>query len=51
MTDNRAENATTEETAPVSKKIAVAVDLGDVVTLTEGQGGGSAEDKRRAYNC
>ncbi|MEU6314652.1 albusnodin family lasso peptide [Streptomyces sp. NPDC047014] len=27
-----------------------AVDLGDAADLTEGQGGGSSEDKRRAYN-
>ena len=28
----------------------VAVELGDAVELTEGQGGGHSEDKRRAYN-
>ncbi|MGW6744104.1 albusnodin family lasso peptide [Streptomyces sp. NPDC055025] len=27
------------------------VELGDVVELTEGQGRGQSEDKRRAYNC
>ncbi|MFB7031197.1 MULTISPECIES: albusnodin family lasso peptide [unclassified Streptomyces] len=27
------------------------VDIGDVAELTEGQGGGHSEDKRRAYNC
>lgn len=27
------------------------IELGDMVVLTEGQGGGSSEDKRRAYNC
>lgn len=27
------------------------IELGDIVVLTEGQGGGSSEDKRRAYNC
>ncbi|MFJ2111252.1 MULTISPECIES: albusnodin family lasso peptide [unclassified Streptomyces] len=26
------------------------VELGDAAKLTEGQGGGSSEDKRRAYN-
>jgi hypothetical protein len=26
------------------------VEIGDVVALTEGQGGGHSEDKRRAYN-
>ncbi|MGY9070596.1 albusnodin family lasso peptide [Streptomyces sp. CAS3] len=26
------------------------VELGDAATLTEGQGGGHSEDKRRAYN-
>ncbi|MEU2359910.1 albusnodin family lasso peptide [Streptomyces noursei] len=29
---------------------AVIVDLGDAAKLTEGQGGGNSEDKRRAYN-
>ncbi|MFB7635643.1 albusnodin family lasso peptide [Streptomyces sp. NPDC056149] len=28
----------------------VAVELGDAVELTEGQGSGHSEDKRRAYN-
>ncbi|MFE6686035.1 albusnodin family lasso peptide [Streptomyces sp. NPDC057743] len=28
----------------------VAVEIGDAVELTEGQGGGHSEDKRRAYN-
>ncbi|MFE3073491.1 albusnodin family lasso peptide [Streptomyces sp. NPDC059247] len=27
------------------------IDIGDAVALTEGQGGGQSEDKRRAYNC
>ncbi|MFE1959646.1 albusnodin family lasso peptide [Streptomyces sp. NPDC059479] len=27
------------------------VELGDVAELTEGQGSGQSEDKRRAYNC
>ncbi|MFI2029840.1 albusnodin family lasso peptide [Streptomyces buecherae] len=27
------------------------VDIGDTARLTEGQGGGQSEDKRRAYNC
>ncbi|MEV3948583.1 MULTISPECIES: albusnodin family lasso peptide [Streptomyces] len=26
------------------------VQIGDAVALTEGQGGGNSEDKRRAYN-
>ncbi|MFE0775720.1 albusnodin family lasso peptide [Streptomyces sp. NPDC058861] len=26
------------------------LDAGDLVELTEGQGGGQSEDKRRAYN-
>ncbi|MFJ9605871.1 albusnodin family lasso peptide [Kitasatospora sp. NPDC101176] len=30
---------------------AAMVELGDAAELTEGQGGGSSEDKRRAYNC
>ncbi|WP_406288315.1 albusnodin family lasso peptide [Streptomyces sp. NBC_00209] len=46
MIDTRNENGvTTPERKPV------AVDLGDVAELTEGQGGGQSEDKRRAYNC
>ncbi|MFJ2788368.1 MULTISPECIES: albusnodin family lasso peptide [unclassified Streptomyces] len=28
-----------------------SVDIGDAMALTEGQGGGQSEDKRRAYNC
>ncbi|WP_276314436.1 albusnodin family lasso peptide [Streptomyces sp. Z26] len=27
------------------------VEIGDTADLTEGQGGGHSEDKRRAYNC
>ncbi|MYZ35332.1 MULTISPECIES: albusnodin family lasso peptide [unclassified Streptomyces] len=27
------------------------VELGDAAELTEGQGSGQSEDKRRAYNC
>lgn len=27
------------------------VELGDAAELTEGQGSGHSEDKRRAYNC
>ncbi|MDT3395788.1 albusnodin family lasso peptide [Streptomyces sp. B1866] len=27
------------------------VELGDAAVLTEGQGSGRSEDKRRAYNC
>jgi hypothetical protein len=26
------------------------IEIGDAAVLTEGQGGGSSEDKRRAYN-
>ncbi|MFE2375445.1 albusnodin family lasso peptide [Streptomyces sp. NPDC059398] len=26
------------------------IEIGDVAELTQGQGGGSSEDKRRAYN-
>ncbi|MEU1282591.1 albusnodin family lasso peptide [Streptomyces sp. NPDC005805] len=43
------ENRTEESAAQVDQE-AVAVDLGDVARLTEGQGGGSSDDKRRAYN-
>ncbi|MFB7470325.1 albusnodin family lasso peptide [Kitasatospora sp. NPDC056184] len=28
----------------------LVVEIGDLTALTEGQGGGSSEDKRRAYN-
>lgn len=41
----------TENSDAAAEKTPVAVDLGDVVELTEGQGGGQSEDKRRAYNC
>ncbi|GAA2969366.1 hypothetical protein GCM10010519_00610 [Streptomyces lactacystinicus] len=27
------------------------VEVGGLVALTQGQGGGQSEDKRRAYNC
>ncbi|SFX38666.1 albusnodin family lasso peptide [Streptomyces atratus] len=30
---------------------AALVDIGDAAVLTEGQGSGHSEDKRRAYNC
>ncbi|MFF7457256.1 albusnodin family lasso peptide [Kitasatospora sp. NPDC008115] len=29
----------------------LVVEIGDLTILTEGQGKGSSEDKRRAYNC
>ncbi|MFI5616945.1 albusnodin family lasso peptide [Streptomyces sp. NPDC051567] len=29
---------------------AALVEIGDAAALTEGQGGGNSEDKRRAYN-
>ncbi|MFE7558352.1 albusnodin family lasso peptide [Kitasatospora sp. NPDC057500] len=31
--------------------IDLVVQIGDLTVLTEGQGKGSSEDKRRAYNC
>lgn len=37
----------TEET-PAEPEV---FDIGDAAELTEGQGGGQSEDKRRAYNC
>ncbi|MFE5677335.1 albusnodin family lasso peptide [Streptomyces erythrochromogenes] len=37
-------------TTETAEETATAVDLGDVADLTEGQGGGNSEDKRRAYN-
>ncbi|MFJ4503670.1 albusnodin family lasso peptide [Streptomyces sp. NPDC088864] len=46
MSDTRNENdVTSREEQPIT------VDIGDVAQLTEGQGGGQSEDKRRAYNC
>ncbi|MFJ3979299.1 albusnodin family lasso peptide [Streptomyces sp. NPDC090021] len=45
-------NATDDanDTTETAEKKATTVDLGDVAALTEGQGGGNSEDKRRAYN-
>ncbi|MFE3553761.1 albusnodin family lasso peptide [Streptomyces sp. NPDC059193] len=40
----------TNNTTGTTEEQATSVDLGDVADLTEGQGGGSSEDKRRAYN-
>ncbi|WP_369267154.1 albusnodin family lasso peptide [Streptomyces harbinensis] len=42
--------AVTEETSTVDGPQPEAVVLGDIVGLTLGQGAGSSEDKRRAYN-
>ncbi|MFD7430200.1 albusnodin family lasso peptide [Streptomyces sp. NPDC059818] len=45
-------NTTTDTiTTSEADQATVAVDLGDAADLTEGQGGGNSEDKRRAYNC
>ncbi|MEU6488443.1 albusnodin family lasso peptide [Streptomyces sp. NPDC046887] len=44
-------NTRNENSVTAPEKEPVAVDLGDVAELTEGQGGGQSEDKRRAYNC
>lgn len=42
----------TERTAPAPRQPEIViVELGGLVALTEGQGKGSSEDKRRAYNC
>ncbi|NEC65121.1 albusnodin family lasso peptide [Streptomyces sp. SID9727] len=46
MIDAHSENSDTS-----AERKTVAVDLGDVAELTQGQGGGQSEDKRRAYNC
>ncbi len=40
----------TEQTITTEDDAAV-VEIGDAAELTEGQGGGNSEDKRRAYNC
>jgi hypothetical protein len=45
---------TTENTPHESideEGLATLVEIGDVAVLTQGQGGGNSEDKRRAYNC
>jgi hypothetical protein len=39
------------ESVEVDEGSAPLVDIGDAAVLTEGQGGGNSEDKRRAYNC
>jgi hypothetical protein len=45
---------TTENTRSASTEgdqdTAALIEIGDVAVLTEGQGGGNSEDKRRAYN-
>ncbi|MER7623512.1 albusnodin family lasso peptide [Streptomyces sp. NPDC126503] len=40
---------TLEENVPTTEPD--LLDIGDVAVLTQGQGGGQSEDKRRAYNC
>jgi hypothetical protein len=37
-------------TDPTTDEELLIVEIGDAATLTEGQGQGSSEDKRRAYN-
>ncbi|WP_406480555.1 albusnodin family lasso peptide [Streptomyces platensis] len=37
-------------TPPAEEKDLVPIEIGDAAELTEGQGGGNSEDKRRAYN-
>ncbi|MGW6207400.1 albusnodin family lasso peptide [Streptomyces sp. NPDC055089] len=37
-------------TDPATADEPLIVEIGDAATLTEGQGQGSSEDKRRAYN-
>lgn len=34
----------------VAEQDGLLVEIGDAATLTEGQGKGTSEDKRRAYN-
>jgi hypothetical protein len=46
--DDQTERTTTQPAAPSEP---VIVELGGIVALTQGQGGGNSEDKRRAYNC
>ncbi|WUT80272.1 albusnodin family lasso peptide [Streptomyces sp. NBC_00669] len=46
------DDRTDHPTTPASPQPGpMLVELGDLVTLTQGQGGGQSEDKRRAYNC
>ncbi|WND40757.1 albusnodin family lasso peptide (plasmid) [Streptomyces sp. BB1-1-1] len=42
------DDRTAHPTTPAEPEL---VELGDLVALTQGQGGGQSEDKRRAYNC
>ncbi|MEU8954906.1 albusnodin family lasso peptide [Streptomyces sp. NPDC048518] len=35
----------------ISDEELLPVEVGGTAELTEGQGGGQSEDKRRAYNC
>ncbi|MFD4577516.1 albusnodin family lasso peptide [Streptomyces sp. NPDC058417] len=35
----------------IEPELAEFVEVGALVALTQGQGGGQSEDKRRAYNC
>lgn len=44
-------NTTDTITTAEADQETVAIDLGNAADLTEGQGGGNSEDKRRAYNC
>lgn len=46
--DDRTAHPTTPASPQTEPEL---VELGGLVTLTQGQGGGQSEDKRRAYNC
>ncbi|MFB8038774.1 albusnodin family lasso peptide [Streptomyces sp. NPDC056004] len=46
--DGRTEHPTTSGSPQPEPAV---VELGGLVALTQGQGGGQSEDKRRAYNC
>ncbi|MYR38292.1 albusnodin family lasso peptide [Streptomyces sp. SID4944] len=41
---------TPQNTEDTNEDELLPVDIGDATVLTEGQGGGHSEDKRRAYN-
>ncbi|WP_435172725.1 albusnodin family lasso peptide [Actinacidiphila sp. bgisy145] len=46
--DDRTQHAATPSSPPSAPLL---IEIGDLVALTQGQGGGQSEDKRRAYNC
>ncbi|MFI5901214.1 albusnodin family lasso peptide [Streptomyces cyaneofuscatus] len=43
--------STSQDSENTDEHELLPVEIGDATALTEGQGGGHSEDKRRAYNC